>query len=189
MIRKRHLLSIVPALIIGAAALLFFFLIQAKTPDSARVDPGMPQLGTPMLNQSVAHLYFADKDNLFLISEERILYHADGPIPFGKRIIEALIKGPAGELARTLPAATALRALYITAEGVCYVDLTADVKENYPGGVKSELLALYSIVNSLILNLSEIEAVKILIDGQESATLAGHIDLQYPVKANMLLIR
>jgi hypothetical protein len=35
----------------------------------------------------------------------------------------------------------------------------------------------------------EVEAVKILINGDESATLAGHIDLQVPVKANMLLIR
>jgi hypothetical protein len=48
---------------------------------------------------------------------------------------------------------------------------------------------VYSIVNSLILNVTDIEAVKILIEGQESITLAGHIDLQQPLKANMLLIR
>ena len=37
--------------------------------------------------------------------------------------------------------------------------------------------------------LEAVEAVKILIDGQEETTLAGHIDLRYPFTANMLLIR
>ena len=77
----------------------------------------------------------------------------------------------------------------VTEEGICYVDLSAQFKENHPGGVQSELLTLYSLVNSLILNIPEIQAVKILIDGYETMTLAGHIDLQEPVKANMLLIR
>jgi len=39
------------------------------------------------------------------------------------------------------------------------------------------------------LNIPEIHAVKILIGGRESMTLAGHIDLRFPLKANMLLIR
>ncbi len=45
------------------------------------------------------------------------------------------------------------------------------------------------MVNSLVLNVPEIERVQILIAGNEAPTLAGHIDLQLPVKANMLLIR
>ena len=69
------------------------------------------------------------------------------------------------------------------------MDLSAAVRENHPGGVDTELLTVYSIVNSLVLNIPEIRAVKILINGNESMTLAGHIDLQKPVSANMLLIR
>ena len=69
------------------------------------------------------------------------------------------------------------------------VDFSAEIQENHPGGVATELLTVYSIVNSLILNIAEIEVVKILIEGQESLTLAGHIDLQQPFEANMLLIR
>ena len=52
-----------------------------------------------------------------------------------------------------------------------------------------ERLSIYSIVNSLILNVSEIQMVKILINGKDALTLAGHIDLRFPLKADMLLIR
>jgi spore germination protein GerM len=140
-------------------------------------------------NKTLAHLYFADKDNVFLIAEERVLWQTEDPIFFSQNIIEALIRGPAQKLAPTIPEDTTLRALYITEEGTCYVDLSAAIQENHPGGVATELLTVYSIANSLILNIAEIEAVKILIEGQESITLAGHIDLQQPLKANMLLIR
>jgi hypothetical protein len=50
-------------------------------------------------------------------------------------------------------------------------------------------MTVYSLVNSIVLNLETVEAVKILIDGQEETTLAGHIDLRNPFTANMLLIR
>ena len=69
------------------------------------------------------------------------------------------------------------------------MDLAAGIGDLHPGGIKSELLTIYSIANSLILNVPEVEAVKILVNGNETATLAGHIDLQVPLKANMLLIR
>jgi spore germination protein GerM len=140
-------------------------------------------------NKSVVHLYFTDKNNQFLIAEERTLSQTGDPIRFGHAIVTALIKGPRQELAPTIPQNTTLRALFITEEGTCYVDLSVDIQENHPGGVATELLTVYSIVNSLILNIAEIEAVKILIEGQESLTLAGHIDLQQPFEANMLLIR
>ena len=140
-------------------------------------------------NKSVAHLYFTDKNNLFLMAEERVFSQTGDPIRFGQTIVAALIKGPGQKLAPTVPRNTTLRAIYITEEGTCYVDFSAEIQENHPGGVATELLTVYSIVNSLILNIAEIEAVKILIEGQESITLAGHIDLQQPLEANMLLIR
>jgi hypothetical protein len=39
------------------------------------------------------------------------------------------------------------------------------------------------------LNIPEIDRVKILIGGGDTMTLAGHIDLRFPFKANMLMIR
>ena len=89
----------------------------------------------------------------------------------------------------TIPADTTLLALYVTQDRTAYVDLAQTITDQHPGGVKSELLTIYSIVNSLILNIPQIDAVKILIQGREAMTLAGHIDIRFPFKANLLLIR
>lgn len=148
------------------------------------------QPGTLNLSErSVVHLYFANRDNSFLAAEERIMASSDDPVKFGKNIIDALIKGPQQGLMRTIPPETALRAFFVTADGTAYVDLTNAAAKGHPGGCKSEIMTIYSIVNSLILNVSDIHVVKILIDGQETATLAGHIDMRFPFKADMLLIR
>ncbi|MBN1930738.1 MAG: GerMN domain-containing protein [Desulfobacterales bacterium] len=140
-------------------------------------------------NKSTVHLYFADKENNFLSAEKRFLYYSDNTVDTCRAIIIALIEGPEQGLMRTIPADTKLRAVFITEDATAYVDLTESVRDKHPGGSQSELFTIYSIVNSLILNTSEIESVKILIGGRESMTLAGHIDLRFPFKANMLLIR
>ena len=136
-----------------------------------------------------AYLYFADRNNLYLKSEQRIIQQPDDPVAFGRAIVEALIKGPQKGLGRTIPAGTGLGAIFIDSEKVCYVDLSGEVRKNHPGGSNSEMLTIYSLVNSLILNVSEIKQVKILIDGNEAPTLAGHISLRHPFRAHMLLIR
>ena len=135
------------------------------------------------------HLYFSDRENAFLKSEERVLAHSDNPAALGRNIIRELVRGPQKRLTRTIPKETVLRALFITQAGTAYVDLTAAVGKTHPGGVESELITIYSIVNSLILNVPDIKTVKILVEGHDAVTLAGHIDLQFPFKANMLLIR
>jgi spore germination protein GerM len=139
--------------------------------------------------KSLVHLYFIAKSNYFLMSERRAVIHPDGTVNFARAIIEALIKGPQEGLLRTIPSGTKLKAVFVTPDGVCYVDLSEEIRHNHPGGSNTELLTVYSIVNSLILNVPEIRRVKLLIDGSEVLTLAGHINLQFPVKANMLLIR
>ena len=141
------------------------------------------------LDKSVVHLYFSDKKNSFLIAEVWNLGHSDNPAEFGKIIVEALANGPRTGLMRTLPEGTTLNAFYVTRDGTAYVDMSNKIRQAHPGGIKSELFIIYSIVNSLILNIPEIDAVKILIGGRDAVTLAGHIDLRFPFKANMLLIR
>jgi hypothetical protein len=137
---------------------------------------------------STAHLYFSNKENPFLAAEKRELYHSGKPVSFGKEIITSLINGPK-KLTRTLPVGTVLRAFYILQDKTAVADFTETIREKHPGGIQSEIFSIYSIVNSLVLNIPEIDAVKFLIAGNEPTTLAGHIDLRSPFKAYMLLIR
>ena len=137
----------------------------------------------------IVHLYFSDSDNSFLISEERSFSVGVPTETLGFKVIQALLEGPKQGLERTIPEGTLLRGFYILQNHTAYVDLSREIRERHPGGAKSELMTIYSIVNSLILNVPEIETVKILIEGKEEATLAGHVDLRFPFPANMLFVR
>ena len=166
---------------------IFAVPISAAEPDQKKMPPAGVR-AVPTKNSPV-HLYFAGRNSSFLMAEQRTVLHPDNPSGLAETIVNALIKGPQRGLVKTIPVGTRLNALYISADGTCYVDLSAAIKKNHPGGSKSELLTVFSIVNSLVLNVPEVERVQILIDGNEAQTLAGHIDLQLPFKANMLLIR
>ncbi len=140
-------------------------------------------------NDFPVYVYFADAKNKFLIGEERSGVAPDDPVLFCRLIVEELIKGPQSNLTVTIPPKTKLRAVYITPDNTAYVDFTEGIAMQDSGGVVSELMTIYSIVNSLILNVSDVDQVKILIEGKEAETLAGHIDIRFPISADMLLIR
>jgi hypothetical protein len=134
------------------------------------------------------YLYFADNKNQYLIGEERFGMGSDDPVLFCRQIIDALIKGPYSDLVGTIPPETAIRAVYID-EKTAYADFTREIGTSHPGGILSELMTVYSIINTLVLNVDEVNQVKILIGGQEAETLSGHIDIRFPLNADMLLIR
>ena len=53
------------------------------------------------------------------------------------------------------------------------------------GGALDELFTVYVIVDALTVNLPAIARVQILIDGKETDTLAGHVDLRHPLQKNL----
>jgi len=138
---------------------------------------------------SDVYLYFADEKGFSLVAEKRLINQNEDPAEMGRAIIEDLIKGPNGNLVRTIPQGTSLNAVYVTQDGTAFVDFSNALRENHPGGSQTELLTVYSIVNSLALNIQQVERVKILIDGGETMTIAGHIDSRFPFQANMTLIQ
>ncbi len=166
--RKRIIVFSVLALVAAVGACLLFSMFPGK---------------------SVIALYFADTDNAFLKSEKRSISRPSDPAEFGRVIIEFLIEGPEGGLGRTIPGEALLRDFYIEKDGSAYADFTAAIRDKHPGGSSSELLTVYSIVNSLIMNIPEIKRVKILIEGREAVTLVGHMDLRSAFKANSLVVR
>ncbi|MFP3998318.1 MAG: GerMN domain-containing protein [Desulfobacterales bacterium] len=134
-------------------------------------------------------LYFADPETGYLAGEPRRIEPSEENTAFYAKIAEALLAGPEKDLDPVFPNKTELLAIYEVSDKTVFVDLSDDAAIRHPRGVRSELLSVYSIVNTLVLNCRGIEAVKILVEGNETETLAGHVDISRPLKARILLVR
>ena len=140
-------------------------------------------------NKQVVHLYFADRTQPFLVTETRVLVHGDDPASFGKQLVEELLKGSTNDNMATIPEGKALRSFFFLEDGTAVVDFTEPVRNRHPGSCRMEQLTLFSVVNSIVLNVPEIERVKFLVAGEEIPTLAGCVTLDSPLTADMLLTR
>ena len=173
---------------------MLFIHLSGRLPSDIRPIPirrdGSPPVEDGQQTQTLAvYLYFAEEKGSFLLAEKRMLLQNEDPAEMGRAIIEDLIRGPQGKLVRTIPEGTTLNAIYVSHDGTAFVDFSDALRENHPGGSQTELLTVYSIVNSLALNIPQVTSVKILIEGRETMTIAGHIDSRFPFKANMILVR
>ena len=105
------------------------------------------------------------------------------------RLAHRLIKGPTSRyFAEVIPDKTSLRAIYITDNEVT-LDFTKEIRENFQGGITAELLTVYSIVNTVTMNIQGVDLVRIMIEGEPAKTLAGEIDISAPLSANLNLVR
>lgn len=140
-------------------------------------------------DQQIMHLYFADAVKPFLVAETRAMIDPGDPVVLGRQLVLELINGPAHQNLPTLPMGTQLRSFFLLENGTAVVDFSAHLREKHPGSCRLEQLTLFSVVNSLVLNVPDIERVKFLIDGEETHSLAGHLPLEFPLTADMLLTR
>jgi hypothetical protein len=163
--------------------------LAVRTIDLKPADTLSTSLKIQDTDKRIVHLYFSDVRGRNLRAEQRAIRTKKDEVHFGHLIVEELIQGPQAGGARTLPKDSKIRAFFILKPGTAYIDFDTEAFDSHPGGVGNELLSVYSVVNSLILNSDVIRSVKFLIGGQEATTLAGHLDISRPITANMLLIR
>jgi len=76
-----------------------------------------------------------------------------------------------------LPPASEVRAIYLVDPGLAVIDLNAVFADAHRSGVLEEELTVTSLIQTLAANIPGILRVKILVDGKERTTLAGHADL------------
>jgi len=74
--------------------------------------------------------------------------------------------------------ASDVRSVYLLTEEAAVVDTNSAFADAHPSGVLAEELTVASLVLTLNANDSRIARVKILVNGQERETLAGHADLK-----------
>ena len=123
------------------------------------------------------NLYFSDSQAMYLVPEKRKIPQT--PSLVRQAVIE-LIKGPENSASYpTIPEGTQVNEVYI-ADDIAYIDLSEEIFKNHPGGSSGELMTVYSIVNTLT-EIPPVRGVQILVEGNETKSLVGHIDISMPL--------
>jgi len=172
-------------LILGAAVMIILALGMslyawhmrggASQPESASTQPVAPPVSGP--TEQVT-LYVAYDDGGILRAQS-----AQIPLPAGRQ-------ERAGELLRALlniyldkssphllGPGSEIRDVYLVDPGLAVIDLNTAFADEHRSGVLVEELTVVSLVETLSANIPGITRTKILVDGKERDTLAGHVDL------------
>lgn len=82
-------------------------------------------------------------------------------------------------------AGSEVRSVFLVDPGVAVLDMNGAFADSHRSGVLVEELSVASLIHTVTANTPDILKVKILIDGKERDTLAGHADLSsfYDVNA------
>jgi hypothetical protein len=105
------------------------------------------------------------------------------PLPAGRQeraaeILRALLNLYLDKFSpHLLGAGSEIRDVYLVDPGMAVIDVNAAFADNHRSGVLVEDLTVVSLVRTLTANIPGITRVKILVDGKERDTLAGHADL------------
>jgi hypothetical protein len=76
-----------------------------------------------------------------------------------------------------LPPGSDIRSVYLVDPGMAVIDVNAALADGHRSGVLAEELTIASMIQTLSANIPGILRVKILVEGKERETLAGHADL------------
>lgn len=176
----------------GKAVILFFMIFSFPAlPCGVLADTAMPGGQSPVYEKLFeGFVYFADREKTALKSEEKRFSSSLDFHTLGKQILATLIEGPSQVPHQaTWPSDTKINAFFITDSGDAYVDLDVNAEKIENMDTICEFLAVSSMVNSLTLNIAKIKQVKILIQGKDAKTLAGHIGLEHFYRTNMLIVK
>lgn len=137
-----------------------------------------PAMQSPSDVAAKARLYWAVPNaNGQLAPVEIELPLSNDPEQRARQVLNALIVDAPSPQHRTLPLELTLLEFYLLPDGSAVADFSHALATATPSGILTEQMAIQSIVQTLQANVSTIRRLKILIQGQEQETLAGHIDL------------
>ena len=119
-----------------------------------------------------------EMDNGKLFNLQETIYQSKTRINQMRQLLSVFLDGPrTGKDQVPVPEGLKLNDFYFTPQGAAVVDVsTLDIP---PGqfGFYEEVLFIRGLIETLSQNFFEIKQVKVLVDGKESLTLAGHYAL------------
>ena len=167
--------------IIGIVLISYFTVLKdnrppkAKKAAAARARTVAKSISKKVATREIT-LYISDPDGGYLKAERRLI----GKAELSKSVAETINRLIADGGTETIPPGTKLIELDIDGK-TAYADFNGALKANHSGGSTAEINTVYAIVNTVTLNFDEIDAVQILVEGDELVTLAGHIDISSPI--------
>lgn len=176
----RHLIIAVSLLVAVALGMSFYAWemrnrVENATTAQSSSQPIAPPVAGPT---EQAALYVAYDDNGTLRPRA-----AQIPLPSGRQeraeeLLRALVNIYLDKSSpHVLGAGSEVRGVYLVDPGLAVIDLNAAFANSHRSGVLVEELTVTSLVETLSANVPGISRVKILVDGKDRDSLAGHVDL------------
>ena len=124
------------------------------------------------------NLYYESQD-LLLAPERRDLPLPENPAAALDLVMRELVKGSASAaVPKLLPDDTVVRGAYLLPDGTAFVDLGGPtLSQGWTTGSHQELMAIYSVVQTVTSNFPEAKRVRVLVNGEPAETLGGHVSL------------
>ena len=178
--RKRINISLlIPFLVM---ALVFGLLIRQKYQASREVPP-QPHLQQPSGVRTAVLFFVADGTRLG--REARELEPCGETTACVKSLLDELSSGPVGDMDAALPEGAAFNSVRIEGD-TAVIDLNKNFADDLLSGSSAEMLAVYSIVDTVCANFPQIAKVKLTIEGAGDARLR-HLDLAEPLTPDYTL--
>ena len=178
--RKKITVSIlIPFLVF---ILFFSIMIWQKYRFSYEVIDNQPRQS--LEGTRIVTLFFA-AGGTRLAREARELDPCDDDAACLKSVLDELLNGPVGVFEETLPVGTVVDAIYIEGNAVT-IDFNRAFSDAMLSGSSAEMLAVYSVVNTVAVNFPQIQKVKVNVAGNAAVTL-HHLDLSEPLQPDYSL--
>jgi hypothetical protein len=128
--------------------------------------------------------------SMMLVAEPRNVQAPQNPAGAMSAVVRELVRGNVNPgLARVFPGDTIVRGAWLLPDGTAFVDLGgATLTNGWASGSHEELLAVYSVVQTIATNFPEAKRVRILINDSPAETLAGHVALDKPLVPNLAFV-
>ena len=163
---KKIIIAIIGVILIGVGVWYFLFYNKNTETEVNEIIPE-EEISEEQMRQTIVSLYFYNDTTKSLVPEGRLIDVKELVDKPYNKLIELLIQGPNNsELSKTIPDGTKVNKIELKGDTL-YIDLSKEFVDNHEGGEEKEKATIYSIVNTMT-NLTEINSIKILIDGEEN---------------------
>lgn len=167
-------------LVVGAVAVSLVLMAFPRWRANRNVNAAVsaPTPAPPTGRRIKARLFYVAEDGTHLMGVDRDVPYGEGTLGQARQILESQIAPVAEPLVSAVPPGTTVRALFVNERGDAYVDFSREIVTGHSGGALDEMLTIYTVVDALTANLPAVTSVRMLVDGKEVDTLAGHVDLR-----------